>query len=204
MNVITCLHPAAVLVMALGLASCGGKASFPINGTVTGLQYDGLLLSTNGMDLKVAANATAFSFPNSLSYGDVFKIVIAKQPAHQTCSTISPLTGYDTSSDTAGRTAAINIAIGCSVNTYAIGGTVTGLSAGSLVLTNGTAGGTITIAPATVATDPVTYSFSTLVSYNTSYGVTVLTQPAGKVCTVSNPTGVMGDAAVANINVNCV
>ena len=207
---LTRLRPAAVLVMALGLASCGGKASFPINGTVSGLQYNGLVLTTNGMDVSVPATATSattavtFSFPNSISYGEVYNVTQKTPPAHQSCSTISPLTGVDTASNTAGRIATISITVTCSLVPHAIGGTVTGLTAGTLVLTNGTAGGTATIVPATVVTDPVVYAFPTQVAYNTSYGITVLSQPAGKVCTVSNATGVMGDDAITNINVTCV
>ena len=51
-------RPALALTLALTLAACGGKATFPISGTIVGLQYGGLVLSTNGMDLPVAANAT--------------------------------------------------------------------------------------------------------------------------------------------------
>ncbi len=201
---------AALLAAALGLAACGGKASFPINGTAYGLQYSGLVITTNGMDLPIAPIPPAaaspnvvppasFSFPNSLSYGETFNVSIKSQPAHQTCNTIDPNTGRETSTDTAGRTASINIALTCAINAYAIGGSVTGLSSDGLTLTNGTAGGTVL-----VVSGATTYSFSTLVPYNVSYGVTVLTQPANAFCTVSNPTGIMGDAAVTNINVTCV
>jgi hypothetical protein len=210
MTLSTLLRPTALLAAALGLAACGGKASFPINGTAYGLQYSGLVITTNGMDLPIAPippTAAApntvppvnFSFPNSLSYGETFNITFKSQPAHQTCNTIDPTTGRDTATDTAGRTVAIHIGLSCSVNSYAIGGSVTGLNTTGLVLTNGSAGGT-----ATVGSGATTYSFSNLVAYNLSYGVTVLTQPANAFCTVDNATGVMGDAAVTNINVSCV
>ena len=32
----------------------------------------------------------------------------------------------------------------------------------------------------------------------------IVTQPKGRVYTVENPTGTMGDADVTNININCV
>jgi hypothetical protein len=190
----TSIRPAIALTLALALAGCGaGKASFPINGTVTNLVYSGLVLTTNGMDLAVAPGATSFSFPNSLSYGDAFNVTPKSQPLHQTCGISSG------GNDSAGHTAAINVVVACSVNSAALGGTISGLTSAGLVLTNGSTGGTV--APAAAAT---TFALNP-VPYAVSYGVTVLTQPANDVCSVSaNGTGVMGDAAVSDIAVTCV
>lgn len=193
------LRTSAVLAIALTLAACGGKASFPINGNVSGLAYDGLVLTSNGMDLSVPAKATAFSFPNSISYGEVYNVTIKTPPAHQNCTTVDQTTGLETATDTAGRRASISISLTCYLNAYTIGGTVTGLASEGLVLTNGTAGGTAIIVGASTS-----YTFINQVAFGSTYGVSVLTQPTGSTCTVSNPTGVMGDAKVENINVNCV
>ncbi|WP_426189849.1 hypothetical protein [Massilia sp. DWR3-1-1] len=198
MTFTTFLRPVALAAIALTLAACGGKATFTIGGTVTSLSYPGLVLTTNGMDLSVPAGATSFSFPNTVSYGDVYNVTQKTPPLHQSCTTVSPLTGVDTASGTAGRTASIAIVVTCLLNTYSIGGAVSGLAADGLVLTNGSSG---TIA---VASGVTAYAFTDNVPYNTSYGITVLTQPTNQVCTVSNPAGVMGDAAVTNINVTCV
>lgn len=190
----TSIRPAIALTLALALAGCGaGKASFPINGTVTNLVYSGLVLTTNGMDLAVAPGATTFSFPNSLSYGDAFNVTPKSQPLHQSCTIFSG------GNDSAGHTAAINVDVRCSVNSAALGGTISGLTSAGLVLTNGSTGGTV--APAAAAT---TFALNP-VPYGVSYGVTVLTQPANDACSVSaNGTGVMGDAAVSDIAVTCV
>jgi hypothetical protein len=200
-------RPAIALAIALSLAGCGGKASFPVNGTVTGQVYSPMVLSTNGMDLTVNAPAAAtatttanFSFPNSLSYGDVYNVTIANPP-HQTCVVTSG------GADTAGRLAAINVTVGCALTTLSIGGTIKGLTGtGSLVLTNGSAGGTVTAIPdPTTPGADVPFTFATLVQYGASYGVTVLTQPDSENCSVSQEgIGVMGDAAIANIVVTCV
>lgn len=201
MSLVKFLRAGGLIAVALSLAACGGKASFPINGAVSGLQYNGLVLTSNGMDLSVPALATTFSFPNTLSYGEVYNVTVKTPPAHQNCTTVDQTTGVDTATDTAGRRAAINISLTCYLNTYTIGGIVSGLTSEGLVLTNGSAGGTATIL---AATNGGTYTFANQVAYNSSFGVTILTQPASDVCTVSNPTGVMGDAAVTNINVTCV
>lgn len=201
---LTSMRAAIALALALSLAACGGKATFPISGTVQGLSYPGLVLSTNGMDLAVAPGATTFSFPNSLSYGDVYNVIPKTQPLHQTCVVASfidasgrVLTG---GSDTAGRLSSINIGVSCGLNSYAIGGSVSGLTSAGLTLTNGSSGGTVPVAAAATS-----FAFSSPVPFGVSYGVTVLTQPASETCSVTqNGTGVMGDATVSNIVVACV
>ncbi len=195
----TILRRALVLALALGLAACGGKATFPITGTITGgLNYDGLVLTSNGMALAVPAKATTFTFPNTLSYGDVYAVTQKSPPAHQDCSTV--LRG----ADTAGRLAAINIEVVCTTNAFTVGGTVTGLKSAGLKLTNGSVGGTVEPVPA-ADFSPVDYKLPNPVAYGVSYGITVLAQPATETCSVGpNGTGVMGDAAVTNIAVTCV
>jgi hypothetical protein len=192
-------RPAIALAIALSLAGCGGKASFPVNGTVTGQIYSPLVLSTNGMDLTVNAPATptattsaAFSFPNSLSYGDAYDVAIKANPPHQTCVVVQG------GADSAGHLASINVSVSCALTPLAIGGTITGLTSAGLVLTNGSAGGTVTAVPDTTTPGAdVPFTFATLVEFGVSYGVTVLTQPDTQTCSVSpNGTGVMGDTAV--------
>ena len=198
------LRPALALTIALSLAGCGGKASFAIGGTIAGLSYPGLVLSTNGMTLPVNPPATTFVFPNSLSYGEVYSVVATAQPQHQFCTVGSFVDAsgrlLQAGSDTAGRLSSINIGVSCALNTYTIGGSISGLTSDGLVLTNGSTGGTA--APLTGVTS---FAFGAPVAYGVSYGVTVLTQPAKDVCSVTqNGTGIMGDAAVTNIVVSCV
>ncbi|MDB5961875.1 MAG: hypothetical protein JWP59_3169 [Massilia sp.] len=203
----TFLRPAALLAVALTLASCGGKATFPVTGTVSGLLYDGLVLSTNGMDVAVPAKATSFSFPNTVSYGEVYNVVQKTPPQHQSCVTVDPTTGRETGTDTAGRLQSVSIIVTCATNAYTIGGTISVVNkdgtAGTLAdselqLTNGSTGGTVV-----AAAGATTFTFSNPVAYNVSYGVTVLAAPSNAVCTVANGTGVMGDAAITNISVTC-
>lgn len=200
------LRPALAIALALTLGACGGKASFTIGGEISGLKYNGLVLSSNGMNLKVAANSTTFAFPNSISYGDVYEVTATAQPDHQTCTVgaFSDAAGKVTggAKDTAGRLAAINVGVLCSLNAKSIGGTITGLplAATGLQLTNGSDPATVSVTP-TGADIP--FTFTNLIPYGTTYGVTVLTQPVGAVCSVANGAAVMGDTAVTNIVVTC-
>ncbi len=227
-------RPALALAVLATLAACGGggKATFPINVTVSNLQYSGLVLSTNGQDLTVNPPATAgqdvvLTFPNQIEYGQEYEVIPkgatvvnhaatgGAQPKHQTCSqTLFPAYG------TAGQLAKIDIRYLCSINTYQLTGTVKGLTGTGLVLANGSTTGTILVSPALDANQKPTGADVPLtmnqVPYNTTYGVTVLTQPTNpaQTCTVTggaNGTGggTMDDAAeaangVTNLLVTCV
>jgi hypothetical protein len=196
------MRPVLALALALSLAACGGgKATFAIGGTVTGLQFPGLVLTTNGQDVAVnpgvvtgniVPNAT-FQFPKQLEYGDVYDVTVKTSAAHQSC-----IVNGQYAKDTAGRLASINIPVDCTLATHTLTGTVAGLTVDGLVLTNGSAGGTVTLVKD--ATQFVLPS----VTYGVTYGVTVLTQPTGLACSVANGTGTIGDADVGNIAVTCV
>jgi len=205
------IRPALALALAAGLAGCGGsdKAEFVVKGTVAGIVYPGAVLQTNGMEVALAPPAKAgdpvsFAFPNKLEYGDEYNVTFKSRPQFQDNCGDVPQTVPNTR-DTAGRLADINITIICYVNAFALKGKVNGLTADGLVLANGSNGGTVGVPkPAAGVTTPSEFRFESLVAYNTTYGVTVLTQPTGQVCTVTNGAGTMPNAEVSNIVVDCV
>ncbi|MDE2450269.1 MAG: hypothetical protein KGO22_14940 [Gammaproteobacteria bacterium] len=80
--------------------------------------------------------------------------------------------------------------------TYTIGGTITGLSAGGLVLADGSQ----TVSPTASA---ASFTFGTAVAASTSYSVTVSTQPSGETCTVANGSGTVASANVTGVQVAC-
>lgn len=196
------LRHSLLLTLALGLAACGGKATFPVEGKVVNLKYPGLVLSNIGMsDLPVEAKATSFRFPNTIEYGIQYDVQVKKSSAHQTCSA-------DNNKDTAGRQASINVTITCLDILQAVGGTVKtiGLDGAvkpyvgeNLVLINGSSD------KVTVLKDATTYKFGGTLAFGVSYGISVLQQPDGGklTCAVENGIGEMGDAEITNVNVLC-
>lgn len=217
-------RPAFALAITLTLASCGGggKATFPINVTVSGLQYPGLVLSTNGHDLAVNPPTTAGDlvtavFPNPLEYGQTYEVIPkgatitsnhtyvgGTLPKHQQCAP-SPFPAWGT----AGQLAKIDIRYTCVINAYPLTGTVNGLKGTGLILANGSTAATVGVDPVLDANKNPTGAPVALVMnsvpYNTTYGVTVLTQPTSpsQTCTVTggaNGTGggTMDDAAEAH------
>lgn len=196
------LRHSLLLALALGLAACGGKATFPVEGKITGLKYSGLVLSNLGMsDLPVAANSTSFRFPNTIEYGVQYDVTVKSSSLHQDCK-------VDNGKDTAGRQASINAVITCTDFAYPVGGAVKIVGADgqakpyvgeNLTLINGSSD------RVTVGKDAQQYKFGTAIAFGTSYGVTVLQQPDGGklVCSVDRGIGEMGDAEVTNVNVLC-
>jgi N-acetylneuraminic acid mutarotase len=90
-----------------------------------------------------------------------------------------------------------SVSVSCTTNTYTIGGSVSGLTANGLVLTDN--GGNAL----SVSSGASSFTFSTPLSYNASYTVAVSTQPTGQLCTVASASGTV-TATVTSVTVSCV
>lgn len=188
------LRASVALTCALSLAACGGSSgNLLLGGSIRDLFKPGLVLQNkNGPLLPIAAGATTFAFHELIGNDEEFEVKIATPPTGAKC----------TLADNKGKSGAFNITsiiITCATNTYDLGGTITGLDSGSLVLVNGSDRATVT-AGAPGAT--IGFKMSK-VADGAPYGVTVLTQPSGRTCSVENGVNTMGTAEVANIKVTC-
>ncbi len=112
------------------VVSCSALA-FTLGGTVSGLSAAGLVLG-NGVDQLIVANgATSFLFPTAVSYDDSYAVRVLNVPAGLTCSAAG-------ATGTMGTANVNNVVVTCSTQSFALGGTVTGLTSTGLVLANGT------------------------------------------------------------------
>ena len=188
---LSCLRPLAALLLTLGLAACGGKASYDVSGTVSNLNNNGLILANGGEELPIAAGQTSFTFKKRIDYGTDYNITFKQQPAHMTCS----ISG---GSGSAGHYINISAAVSCSQNTYSVSGTISGLTVDGLELINGNV-------TTTVAKDAKTFTLNGAVADGTTYGVGVSTQPKGLLCVVQPGTGAgtMGSANVTTVQIAC-
>lgn len=185
------LRSGAALACALTLASCGGSSgSLSVSGAIYGLTQGTLVLQNNGgPDLTIAAPASSFVFNELIGFDSQFNVTVKSSPTSTVC----------TPSSNSGKTGSYNVTtviINCVTTTYALGGSVTGLTGSGLVLINGP--DRITVAPGAS-----TFALAK-VAYASAYGVTVLTQPAGQTCSVTNGTGTMAAADVNNIQISCI
>jgi hypothetical protein len=80
--------------------------------------------------------------------------------------------------------------------TYTIGGNITGLTTGTLVLRNNGADDLSVSANGA-------FTFKTALLSAAAYAVTVVTQPSNQSCTVANGTGTVSSVNVTNVAVTC-
>ena len=195
------LRPYIALLITVALAACGGKATYDVSGTITGLSNSGLVLANGSDTLSVPAGATTFTFANKIDYGASYNILVQTPPAHMNCAVVG-------GSDTAGHYTSIQAIINCQQNVYTVGGTVTGLTVDGLVLSNGSDVLTLT---KNTAADPLVFTMPTSVADGKAFGISVTTSPAGLACSVlpdpttglSSGVGIMGAAAVTSVKVAC-
>jgi hypothetical protein len=172
----------AALAVTAMVAGCGGAISATIGGTVSGLSGGTTVhLLDNGTDaLTVSANGS-FTFATEVTAGDAYSVTVATQPVGETCTVSN---GSGTVSQNSGDVTSVSIA--CVANTTSsnyVLASVSGLASGkTVVLSDGTD-------TSYTASSNTTFLFPTALSAGTTYSVTVVTQPSGQTCTVTNGSG---------------
>ena len=167
--------------------------TYALGGSVAGLDAAGLTLTNGAESLAVPpqVGTFAFAFTTPVAYGAPYAIAVSAQPAGQTCQVAD-------GNGTMAAAAATNVAITCSDNRYAIGGSVTGLTGSGLVLRNGTQS-------VAVESGATSFAFAAGATAGTTYAVTIGTQPAGQTCgvTAGTDTGTTGDSDISSVAVTC-
>jgi hypothetical protein len=147
--------------------------------------------SDNPLTVTAAQQGTLRNFATKVAYNAGYAVTVGTQPSAGRTCTVSNGSGSGV------VTNVTNVIVTCSTNTYSVGGAVSGLAAGNQVtLTNNGAD------PLTVRADGA-FTFATPIAYNSSFNVTVGTQPIGQTCTVSNGSGSGVTANVTNVSVHC-
>jgi hypothetical protein len=157
-----------------------------VGGTVSGLTGTVVLRINGGNNLSLSADGP-FTFGVPLADGSPYSVTVLTQPAGQGCS-------VSNGSGTLAGANVTNVSVSCAANTFAVGGTVSGL-AGTLVLLNNGANNLTVTANGS-------FTFSATLLGGSPYNVTVLTQPAGQICTVSNAAGTV-NGNITNVTVAC-
>jgi hypothetical protein len=184
----------------LALTSCGhggGGSSSPnpspsqtytVGGSVSGLNGTLALQNNGGNTVSVPASGS-FAFSTVLTSGGAYNVTVSSQPVGQTCSVAS-------GSGTVQGANVTSVTVTCATNTYAVGGTVSGLTQSGLVIANGLD----TVNPLPNAT---TFVFSNKLPYGAQYSASITGQPSGATCTVANGSGTVPAADVTAIQVTC-
>jgi hypothetical protein len=182
---------AAILGNITNVSVLCSDDAYTVGAAVSGLTANAsVVLQLNaGNNLTVSANGT-MNFNTSIDSGSDYAITVLTQPAQETC----------TVADGSGTVIAANIVatVTCrGLSSFTIGGTVSGLLTGNSVVLQDNGGNATTLSANTA------FTFGTALASGSTYAVTVLTQPSGQTCTVSNGDGTVATADVTNVAVTC-
>ncbi|RFO95078.1 hypothetical protein DIC66_20185 [Rhodoferax lacus] len=197
-----------------------GTTTFNVGGTITGLS--GTVALVNNGDVAHALAVTAnggFTFGLPVAAGSNYAVTVSSQPSGQFCSVanatgagvvanISAINvvcvasnGTTTTPGLAGGgtgTGGVTGGGGNGSTTFNVGGSIAGLSGGTLTLINNG-----NSASALAVTSNGGFTLGVPVALGGSYNVSVAAQPTGQTCTVSNGTLAYMAANVTNVSVVC-
>ena len=166
--------------------------AYTVGGTVSGLTGGSVILRNSSSDyLTVRANG-GFTFPTPLESGSSYNVTVAAQPSRP-----PHICTVNNGSGTVSGADITNVSVVCTPITYTISGTVNGLTGTGLVLQNNNTD------DLGIMVDGV-FTFPEAIPDTYSYSVTVLNQPSGQACTVSNASGALAGADVTDIMVTCL
>jgi trimeric autotransporter adhesin len=175
-----------------GAAPGPGIPSLTVGGSVEGLTGEGLVLGNGSDTVAIAKGATTFAFPSKVASGASFDVRVRTAPSGptQTCS-VSGGIGVATADVS-------SVKVACSVDTFPVNVTVSGLKGKSITLQNGSK------PPLTVTLPATSGTFSEPLPSGGVYDVSVLTQPAApaQFCTVTGGKGTVA-AAPVSLSVTC-
>jgi hypothetical protein len=161
-----------------------------VGGSISGLENaTGLVLANGTGTYMVPASATSFTLDAPESAGSTYAVRVQSQPTGMICTAGNGLGTMPTHNVT-------DISITCSAEAYGLGGTIAGLAATGLVLSDGSD-------TYRVPANATKFAMPTAIALGSRYTVSVQTQPAGLTCTVSGGTGTMGASAVTDVDVTC-
>ena len=168
--------------------SCANTPTYAVGGSVSFLSGTVVLQDNGGDDLSVSTNGP-FNFATKLAGGAAYNVTVKTNPSGQTCSVAN-------GSGTIAAADVTNVAVSCAASpTYAVGGSVSGLSGTVVLQDNG--GDDLSVS----ANGP--FTFATKLAGGAAYDVTVKTNPSGQTCSVANGSGTIGSADVSNVAVSC-
>jgi large repetitive protein len=168
--------------------------AFALRGAVSGLVGSGLVLQNNEVDELPINNDGEFQFPTPYASGAGYRVTVKAQPSGpaQSCTVANGV-------GTIGSADVTNVAVSCATGTFSISVTVSGLTGGGLLLRNN---GRDDLS----ITGNGSFQFREPLASGARYDVRVARSPTNPTqsCSVSNGSGTVAAANVANITVTCM
>jgi hypothetical protein len=188
--------------------NCIKSAGYHVGGTVTGLDSNrSVTIFNNSLDTLIIQNPSVdypdFEFAHRVAPTSGYSVAVKSQPSGQTCTVTA--NGSGTAKNHQG---ARQVQVTCSDNplAYTVGGSVMGLAQGeSLNLTLNGRSQIAPIAGSGSGSSSIPFTLAPELVQGQNFAVAVSSQgsPPGKVCTVSNGTGVISQQNVTSVSVQC-
>ncbi len=163
-----------------------------VGGTISGLVGSGFALQLDADELLPISFDGPFEFESVVESGSSYAVTIATQPGQptQTC-VVSNGSGVIDASDIT------NVEVSCTIDSYTVGGQVSGLLGTGLSLQLGAQNLPIGV--------DGNFTFATPLESGSAYDVMVATSPSqpSQLCTVANASGIVGSAAITDVAVTC-
>lgn len=121
--------------------------------------------------------------------GMAYSVSIKSEPAGFSCS-------LDKNTGKVGTSDIKNIGVTCSVQSFALSGSINGLTTSGLVLVEGADS-------LTLPSNAATFSMPTPIAFRSNYIVSIAHQPLGGKCAITNGAGTVPATAVSNVVVSC-
>ncbi len=176
------------------LVTCATN-TFTVGGTLTNLVAGTtLVIQNNAVDDLTLTSDGPFTFSTEIADGAAYAVTVLSQPTgpNQICQ-ISNADGVIAGADVD------NVAINCQIESYPVGGTLSGLAAGATVGLDINGDETLNL------NANGTFDFTTSLADGATYAVTVISQPTAfnQICSVSNGSGVIDGSDVTDVSVVC-
>jgi hypothetical protein len=170
--------------------------TYAVGGLVAGLAGGMVRLQNNGGDeIRLMSNGS-FAFPVTVASGGLYAVTVSENPTSpsQTCTVVGGGEGAVVDA------AITTVEIACTVNTFAVGGTISGLAAGNTVVLRNSDGEDFSVSANGPFAAPVE------VASGQTYNIAVVTSPDAPIaqaCTVADGSGTVADAAVTSVAITC-
>ena len=177
--------------LVLGLAGYGGSDAATIGGSLSGLGTGlSVTLQNNGGDSLTLTGNGSFGFATTIAGDGVYDVTVLTQPVGQACLVVNGSGNVDSAADSIST-----VTVTCQA-TASLEGTVSGLVAGTAVTLSD---GSVLLPVATNGP----FAFVGTMLPGTGYNVSVVTQPLGGTCAVSNGSGTIPATGTTNVVVTC-
>jgi hypothetical protein len=177
--------------LVLGLPGCGGSDAATIGGSLSGLGTGlSVTLQNNGGDSLTLTSNGSFGFATTIAGDGVYAVTVLTQPVGQACLVVNGSGSVDSAADSVST-----VTVTCQA-TASIEGTVSGLVAGAAVTLSD---GSVLLPVATNGP----FAFPGTMLPGTAYNVSVVTQPLGGTCAVSNGSGTIPATGTTSVVVTC-